>query len=137
MSEETRKKPGSKKVRLIDLRDDWREIILDVGRSGGSEVKMRVALGVHEHLWYRLIREEPEFKEAREMARDLSQQWWEDCGQMLATGQNTGNATAWVFRMKNSFKWHDRQEIDHRSGDGSMSPTRIEIVPVARDNSAS
>lgn len=39
------------------------------------------------------------------------------------------NATGPIFALKN-FGWTDKQEIDHSSRDGSMtpSPTRIEIV---------
>ena len=40
---------------------------------------------------------------------------------------HAGNATGAIFALKN-FGWNDKQEIDHRSTDGSMSPSRIEIV---------
>lgn len=45
---------------------------------------------------------------------------------------NGGGAGA-IFALKN-FKWRDKQEIDHRSPDGSMSPTTIEIVPLAGED---
>jgi hypothetical protein len=32
-------------------------------------------------------------------------------------------------------KWRDKQEIDHKSSDGSMTPTRIEIVAPGHDDS--
>ena len=30
--------------------------------------------------------------------------------------------------------WREKQEVDHRSSDGSMSPTRIELVALAADD---
>lgn len=34
---------------------------------------------------------------------------------------HSGNATGAIFALKN-MQWTDKQEIDHRSGDGSMTP---------------
>lgn len=39
-----------------------------------------------------------------------------------------------IFNLKNNFDWSDKQEVAHTSPDGSMSPTRIEIV-APNDNS--
>jgi len=32
------------------------------------------------------------------------------------------NVTGCIFNLKNNFDWKDRQEIDNKSSDGSMSP---------------
>lgn len=53
--------------------------------------------------------------------------FWEKIGLAGATGKVDGfNAASWIFNMKNRFKWTDRQEIDHKSKDGSMSPVTDE-----------
>lgn len=41
-----------------------------------------------------------------------------------------GNTTAQIFWLKNRQRnrWRDKQEIDHQSTDGSMTPSKIEIV---------
>lgn len=32
------------------------------------------------------------------------------------------SVTGVIFNLKNNFGWHDKQELDHQSSDGSMSP---------------
>lgn len=38
------------------------------------------------------------------------------------------HCTGVIFNLKNNFDWKDKNEIDHRSGDGSMSPKEITAV---------
>lgn len=40
------------------------------------------------------------------------------------------DVTAAIFWLKNrrSSEWRDKQEVDHTSSDGSMTPTRVELV---------
>lgn len=46
-----------------------------------------------------------------------------------------GAAMNWL-KNRQPDKWRDKQEIDHKSSDGSMTPTRIEIVAPGYDDSA-
>jgi len=72
-----------------------------------------------------------EFKEAVREGDRASSAWWNRTGRTAVLGGIDGfNATAWIFNMKNRFGWADKveQKTDHSSTDGSMSPTRIELV---------
>lgn len=44
-------------------------------------------------------------------------------------------AKLWLTNRKPE-EWREKQEIDHKSSDGSMTPTRIEIVAPGYDDSA-
>lgn len=71
----------------------------------------------------------PEFSEAIKRAKAKCAAWWEKKARDGAGGGEV-NPTLVIFGLKNmgADDWRDKQEIDHRSPDRSMSPTRIEIV---------
>ena len=41
-------------------------------------------------------------------AHDLCRVWWERHGRKMTTGEADGNATVWIFNMKNRFGWNDK-----------------------------
>lgn len=47
----------------------------------------------------------------------------------MATGRD-GNATVWIFNMKNRFGWRDKQDIEHSNPDGSMRPQSVDAALV-------
>lgn len=80
----------------------------------------------------------PAFSEACARAKAKSAAWWEKQGRSIAlAGGGPGAATMTMFGMKNmgGEDWKDASQIDHRSGDGSMTPRepRYQLVPVNRD----
>ena len=50
-----------------------------------------------------------------EKAKRRRQVFWEREGLKLTTGESEGNATAWIFNMKNRFpeEWKDKKEVDN------------------------
>jgi hypothetical protein len=71
---------------------------------------------------------EGEMAEAAARARSLVEYAYE---MRLDRDKPTGA----IFALKN-MGWSDRQEIDHRSGDGSMSPARIDTSKLTVDQLA-
>lgn len=116
------KKPvGRPRTTIDDLPDDWQDIIADCGQEGGSAVEMRCLLGIGRSAWDTLLEDSDEFRATVKKAEELCQVWWERQGRKMAVGAD-GNATVWIFNMKNRFSWHDKQQVDHTSSDSSMSP---------------
>jgi len=111
----------------------WAEDCLALAKDGASDVELREELNISDDLWYRWLEEEPEFSPTIKRCHRLCQIWWEKHGRNMASGTADGNATVWIFNMKNRFKWTDRVEQDNLSSDGSFKPTRIEIVGVDPD----
>jgi hypothetical protein len=112
---------GRPRTKTADLPKCWQRTLIQCGDEGGSDVKMRLLLGIGEVAWNTLIADSEEFSRTVKEARLRSQIWWEDAGRSMALGAQ-GNATVWIFNMKNRFAWRDSTQIDHTSSDGSMSP---------------
>lgn len=84
----------------------------------------------------------PEFSEAVRVGKSKCAAWWEKRGRDIAMGLGgPGASTLAVFGMKNMApdEWRDKTEVDHRSPDGSMAPTKIIIqaADVRSDDPAS
>ncbi len=87
--------------------------MLEVYEQGASDtvVRAQVLAGMGERTWYRLRDREPEFDEAVEAGRRLSQVWWEKIARdAVNRTMQTFNATLWIFNMKNRFGWRDVRE---------------------------
>lgn len=123
MTEKVKRPVGRPRTTVDDLPEGWKQSIMDCGQEGGSAVEMRCLLGIGESAWGTLLEDSEEFRRTVKSAQDLCKVWWERTGRGMATGAD-GNATVWIFNMKNRFGWRDRQELDHTSTDRSMSPTR-------------
>ncbi len=126
MSKTTSKPVGRPRTTIKDLPKDWKQIMEDCGRDGGSMAEARALLDIGDTAWYTLLEDSPEFRQAENQRGRLCALWWERCGRRMAAGAD-GNATVWIFNMKNRFGWRDKQEIDNTSSDGSMSPQPIKI----------
>lgn len=112
---------GRPRTKVKDLPKGWKNIITDCGQEGGSAVEIRCLLGIGESAWNTLLADSEDFRRTVKNAKALCEVWWERRGREMATGSD-GNATVWIFNMKNRFGWHDKQAVDHTSSDGSMTP---------------
>lgn len=129
-----RRKVGRPRTTVDDLPKGWKQLVMDCGQEGGSAVEMRCLLGIGQTAWETLLADSEEFRVTVKEAQALCEVWWERRGREMAMGKD-GNATVWIFNMKNRFGWRDKQEIDHTSSDGSMTPPkRIELVAPGEDD---
>lgn len=102
---------GRPRTTVDDLPKDWRDIVASVAQEGGSDVEARVLLGISATAWYTLLEDSQEFKETIKDAKAVCETWWERTGRELAV-KGGGNATIWIFNMKNRFGWRDTPKED-------------------------
>ena len=106
----TLNKKGRPKKSLDSLPENWQKKILDIAQQGASEVEIRVALdGISDDLWYRWIKEEPEFSRTIKKAKLFCQAWWECQGRTNLNNRDF-NHGLWYMNMKNRFGWKDKQD---------------------------
>ncbi len=109
----TEKRPvGRPRTTLNDIPDNWEHIMCDAAQNGASAVELRCMLGVSKDAWKTLIEDYPEFSSTVKKAHDLCQVWWERCGRKMSCGEAQGNATTWIFNMKNRFGWNDKAQTE-------------------------
>ena len=67
---------------------------------------------------FREYKNKPEFSAVHARARSRVEDQWT---KFLFSSQSSGGAQ---FALKHHYGWKDRQQVDHTSSDGSMSPKR-------------
>lgn len=84
-------------------------------KNGYSFESFAGLIGVSKQTIYDWTKANPDFLDAKERAFEASRLTWERIGKNIATS-GEGNATAYIFNMKNRFKedWSDKQQIEHQ-----------------------
>lgn len=106
-------KRGRKPMSLDKLPENWEALLVECGSQGHSMEQMHQALGISRAGWISLQKSSEEFNEATQLALEASEAWWIERGRLMACGVE-GNATVWIFNMKNRFGWRDVRDINHR-----------------------
>lgn len=103
------------KKTLEDLPKNWKKLVLEIKKEGGSDVEVRVALDISTDLWNRFKKEITEFSETIKRGQDLCEAWWLKNGREGIRDKQF-NAVLWYMNMKNRFGWKDKTETDVTSG---------------------
>ncbi len=103
---------GRPRTSADNLPDNWRDMLLEIGKDGGSIVEMRAAIGLTQTSWTTLKKDNQDFSDYVDECLLHSQVWWEKQGRKMASGQADGNAPTWIFNMKNRFGWTDKTQSE-------------------------
>ena len=105
--------------------------------EGASIASFAAEIGVARSTINQWAEDYPEFSEALKVGKAKCAAWWEKRLRNIALeGGGPGAATAVIFGLKNmaSDDWRDKQEHDHISSDGSMTPQPTTIQVIAADD---
>lgn len=120
--------------RPTDYRPTFGAEILSLMAGGLSLAASAAELGFHRQRVYEWMERYPDFADTVKLAQVKRQLFLE---RRLLSADSGPVVTSTIFALKNAGPedWRDKQEIDHKSSDGSMTPTRVEIVAPGYDDS--
>jgi len=93
--------------------------------EGASLTSFAGEIGVARSTINQWMEDHPEFSEAARVGKAKCAAWWEKQGRAIVQGGGgPGASTLAVFGIKNMAPddWREKQEVDHTSSDGTMSP---------------
>lgn len=114
--------------RPTEFKPQYGEEILSLMETGLSLAASAAELGFHRQRVYEWMERHPEFADTVKLAQVKRQLFLE---RRLLSAEAGPIVTSTIFALKNAGPedWREKQEVDHRSSDGSMTPpTRIELV---------
>lgn len=132
---------GRPRKTLKDLPNNWQLMCQEMGREGHFDVDLRVRLGITKETFYSLLENEPEFYEAINEFRELSQNWWNSIpkkGFKDGTSKNL-NSNLYALIMRNRFKddWNVEKKVDITTGGDKIDGNKkieIEIIKTKLDD---
>lgn len=101
--------------------------VINLMAEGLSLTAAMAELGFHRDTAYDWQKKYPEFSDAVKIGQAKRQLFLE---RRLLSADASPVVTSSIFALKNTGTgdWRDKQEIDHKPSDGSMTPRRVEIV---------
>lgn len=106
------------------------ESVLEYGRAGKSRAWIAAELDISRQTLANWEKTHPEFLDAMGRAELLSQQWWEDAGQMGMTAEKF-NAPVWSRSMGARFQkdWREKSEVQNNH---TFSPEAAEWLGLSK-----
>lgn len=118
---------GRPRTKLSDLPKDWQNLVCEAAQEGASIIEIRCVLGIGDSAWETLLEDYEEFRLTVKKASDLCRVWWERHGRKMTTGEAGGNATVWIFNMKNRFSWTDKTQTEVTGANGEAIQHAVSI----------
>jgi transposase len=114
------------------------EQVIELGKLGKSTEAIGAILGLGTATLYRWRDENPEFREALELAKEFELQWWEDIAQLHMIENKESdriNASIWSRSMAARFpkKYREQVKQEITGADGAPLLTGIQVTFVKPD----
>lgn len=96
--------------RPTKYKEEYCEDIYKFMAEGKSKEAWAGSKGFSKHRIYDWAEKHKKFRHAVKRGEAACQNFWEEMGIQMALA-GAGNATVWIFNMKNRFKWKDRSDV--------------------------
>lgn len=115
---------GRKIGRPTLYKPEYCDLLIQHMGKGFSFEAFAGEIGVNRDTIYEWLQTYSQFSDAKKTAAELNRKFWEQVGIDIATGTGkaaAGNATAFIFNMKNRFKneWRDKIETGITDKEGN------------------
>ena len=139
-------KVGRPKIRIEDLvekglwPEDWKEVILQMGREGSQHTHIMERFDLTRDTYYKLINRDKEFADTVKKAQTYAQNYWVKFAQdAFVKGESKSiNSNLFSLIMRNRFKedWSEKQYIDHSTNGEKITNNDIvvKIIPPKEDD---
>jgi hypothetical protein len=115
--------------RPTTYKPEYCDLMIQMLSEGASFTEFRAAIGgVTRQTLSNWRDANPEFLDAYTKAEAIGQAYWEKRLRTEIMFDNKANAALVKLYFANRFNWHDKQQTDHTSSDGTLKPTVIELV---------
>lgn len=124
-------------MNLNDLRDDWKEVTLDLYKEGAADVEVKAALGLTNNAWTTLLMDSAEFRTIIIKGQQMSEAFWYRVGRENLYRKDF-QQVLWYRNMQNRFGWRDKADnttsdrVDEEENFDSIEDVDQEIANVAR-----
>ena len=123
--------------------ENWKEVVLDLGRAGKNKLDFAIELGIGRKTLYSLMDRSDEFRSTINEALNLSEQWFvskavERWGEDGARGLNTQFMKYYIQNVYRDSEWRDvEQHIDVKT-DGkainNINEIKVDIIKPKDDD---
>lgn len=96
-------------ARPTKYKPEYCEALISHMKEGRSFESFSGSAGVHRDTLYEWVKVFPEFSDAKKVGEGYGLHALEDLGLNMI---KDGNASVWIFTMKNRFNWKDKHEIE-------------------------
>jgi hypothetical protein len=116
--------------------ENWKDIVLDLGRQGKNKLDFAVELGIGRRTLYSLMDRSGDFRSTINEALELSEKWFVDVarkkwGEDGAKGLNTTFMKYYLQNVYRDSEWKDETHVDVKS-DGkqlnNLNEIKIDII---------
>ena len=138
-------KVGRPKIRIEDLvkkglwPEDWKEVILQMGREGAQHTHIMERFDLARETYYKLINRDTEFRDTVNKAQTYAQNYWVKFAQdaFLKGESKSINSNLFSLIMRNRFKedWSEKQYVDYTTQGEKITNNDIvvKIIPPKKD----